>query len=99
MFSYSCINNFNKPENYKYNGIYYNHACTCWGVHGVGRIHSHKETNKRKYTRANNYRLKFLHTLIEESAGKIIKAEIKSVPIILIPITIVSAVSRAITVL
>ena len=43
--------------------------------------------------------LNFLQTLIEESAGKIISAEISRVPIILIPITIVSAVSNAITVL
>ena len=43
--------------------------------------------------------LNFLQTLIEESAGKIISAEISSVPIILIPITIVRAVKSAITVL
>lgn len=41
--------------------------------------------------------LNFLQTPIDESAGKIIRAEISSVPIILIPITIVSAVSNAIT--
>ena len=38
-----------------------------------------------------------LHTLIEVSAGKIIKLEISNVPIIFIPITTVSAVSTAIT--
>lgn len=43
--------------------------------------------------------LNFLHKRIDESAGKIIKADIRSVPIIRIPITMVSAVSRAITVL
>ena len=43
--------------------------------------------------------LNFLQTLIEESAGKIISAEISKVPIILIPITIVKAVKSAITVL
>lgn len=36
--------------------------------------------------------LNFLQTLMEESAGKIISAEISRVPIILIPITIVRAV-------
>ena len=41
-----CIDKLDKPKDYKYNGIYYNHACTCWGVHGIGRIHSHKETDK-----------------------------------------------------
>ena len=43
--------------------------------------------------------LNFLQTLMEESAGKIISAEISRVPIILIPITIVRAVRSAITVL
>ena len=43
--------------------------------------------------------LNFLQTLIEESAGKIISAEISRVPIILIPITMVRAVRSAITVL
>lgn len=35
----------------------------------------------------------FLHTLIEDNAGKIIRLDISKVPIILIPITIVIAVS------
>ena len=43
--------------------------------------------------------LKCLHKRIEERAGKIMSADINSVPIILIPITIVIAVSKAITVL
>ena len=43
--------------------------------------------------------LNFLQTLMEESAGKIIIAEISRVRIILIPITIVRAVRSAITVL
>lgn len=43
--------------------------------------------------------LNFLQTLMEESAGKIISAEISRVPIILIPITMVRAVRSAITVL
>ena len=43
--------------------------------------------------------LNFLQTLMEESAGKIISAEISRVPLILIPITIVRAVRSAITVL
>ena len=43
--------------------------------------------------------LNFLQIRIEDNAGKIMSAEIKSVPIILIPITIVSAVSKEITVL
>lgn len=43
--------------------------------------------------------LNFLHRRIDESAGKMIKAEIRSVPIIRIPITMVSAVSSAMTVL
>ena len=43
--------------------------------------------------------LNFLQTLMEESAGKIISAEISRVPIILIPIKIVRAVRSAITVL
>ena len=43
--------------------------------------------------------LNFLQTLMEESAGKIISAEISRVPIILIPITIVRAVRSAIAVL
>ena len=40
-----------------------------------------------------------LHNLIEVSAGKIIMAEMSNVPSILIPITIVTAVSREIIVL
>ena len=43
--------------------------------------------------------LNFLHTRIEESAGNIISADMSKVPIILIPTTIVSAVSIATTVL
>ena len=43
--------------------------------------------------------LNFLQIRIDDTAGKIISAEINSVPIILIPITIVSAVSRATAVL
>ena len=43
--------------------------------------------------------LKDLQTRIDVSAGKIIKAEISNVPIILIPITIVNAVSTAIIML
>ena len=43
--------------------------------------------------------LNFLQILIEESAGKIISAEMSRVHIILIPITIVSAVNNEITVL
>ena len=43
--------------------------------------------------------LNFLQTLMEESAGKIISAEMSRVPIIFIPITIVRAVRSAITVL
>ena len=38
-----------------------------------------------------------LQTRIEDNAGKIIRAEISKVPIILIPITIVRAVKSAIT--
>ena len=43
--------------------------------------------------------LKVLQTCIDVSAGKIIRLEIRSVPIILIPSTTVRAVSMAITVL
>ena len=43
--------------------------------------------------------LYFLHTLIEERLGKIIRLEIKRAPIILIPITTVIAVSTARTML
>ena len=39
--------------------------------------------------------LNFLNTCIEDSAGKIMILEINNVPIILIPITIVIAVSAA----
>ena len=42
---------------------------------------------------------KFLKSLIEVRDGKIIRAEISSVPITLIPITIVKAVSTAIIIL
>ena len=43
--------------------------------------------------------LKFLNNLIDVNYGKIISAEISSVPITLIPITIVKAVRTAITIL
>lgn len=43
--------------------------------------------------------LKFLNNLIDVNDGKIISAEISSVPITLIPITIVKAVRTAITIL
>ena len=42
---------------------------------------------------------KFVHTRMDVSAGKMIRLEIRSVPIIRIPSTIVTAVSTAISVL
>lgn len=42
---------------------------------------------------------KLLHTRIDVSAGKIIRLEMSSAPIIRIPTTTVTAVSRAVTVL
>ena len=46
MFSYSCINNFNKPENYKYKGIYNYYACSRRSIHCVRCIHSNELRNK-----------------------------------------------------
>lgn len=43
--------------------------------------------------------LNLLQTLIDESVGKIIKLNIKSAPIILIPITMVMDVSAAMSIL
>ena len=42
---------------------------------------------------------KLLHTRIEVSDGKIIRLDISSAPISLIPITMITAVSRAISIL
>ena len=80
-------------------------ALTMTTLAPVGVSHeyeTHIPTKKQQSERIPEQRitdLNFLHTLIEESAGKMMSAEISSVPIILIPITIVSAVRSAITVL
>ena len=65
-----------------------------YDTHIPTKIQQSESTPEQRITDLN-----FLQTLMEESAGKIISAEISRVPIILIPITIVRAVRSAITVL